>query len=102
VSPSLLFEIEPVENNAFRLAWHGECPLTIEDLDKNHKGSPKLDAAEKYLLDNLAGGPKEVNWLIENAKGICSKRTMDEVKRNLELKTIRKGRGKDHVVYWSL
>ena len=69
VSPSLLFEIDSFEST-FRLKWHGECPLTIEDLDKNRKGSPKLDAAEKYLLDNLADGPQEVNWLIENAKGI--------------------------------
>ena len=102
VSPSLLFEIEQAENDTFRLAWHGECPLTIEDLEKNPKGSPKLEAAEKYLLENLVDGPKEVNWLIQNATGICSKRTLDEVKRILDLKTIRKGRGKDHKVYWSL
>ena len=55
ISPSLLFEVAPVDNG-FRLDWHGECSLSIEDLERKHKGSPRLEAAEKFLLDKLASG----------------------------------------------
>jgi hypothetical protein len=64
LSPSLVFEVVPVETGAFRLEWHGETDLTSEDLDAKHKGSPKSNAAAKFLLDELVDGPKEVNWLI--------------------------------------
>jgi hypothetical protein len=102
LSPSLLFEVVPVGSNAFRLDWHGECDLTIEDLDGKGKGGPILEAAEKLLLEKLADGPKEVNWLVEQAKGVCSKRTLDEAKKSLEVKTVRKGKGRNHKVHWSL
>jgi hypothetical protein len=85
-----------------RLDWHGECNLTIEDLEKKHKGSPTLEAAERFLLEKLADGQREVNSLIKEARGICSKRTLDEAKRSLEIKTIREGKGHDHKVSWSL
>jgi archaellum biogenesis ATPase FlaH len=89
LSPSLMFELISVGNNTFRLDWR-ECQLTIEDLERKQKASPTLDAAERFLLDQLADGqPREANSLIEAAKGICSKRTLDEAKRSLGLKTIR-------------
>ena len=100
-SPSLLFEIVPTERS-IRLDCHGECRLTIADLEKAGSGHPKIDAAEKFLLDKLADGPKEVNWLIEAARGICSKRTLDEAKRSLDVETVREGKGKNHKVYWRL
>jgi hypothetical protein len=100
LSPSLLFEIMPWESS-IRLDWHGEC-MTIADVEKAGKGHPKLDAAEKFLLDHLGSGPKEVNWLIDAARGLCSKRTLDEAKRSLGLETIREGRGTNHKVYWTL
>lgn len=102
LSPSLLFEVIPADNGALRLEWHKECQLTIEDLEQKHKGSPKLEAAEKLLLDNLADGPKEVNWLLERAKGVCSKRTLDSAKHSLGIAIERKGNRKDHKIYWSL
>lgn len=102
LSPSLMFEVVPTDNGALRLEWHGECQFTIEDLERKHKGSPRLEAAERLLLDNLKGGPKEAKWLLERAKGVCSERTLNEAKRGLDIETERKGRGKDHKVYWSL
>ncbi len=102
LSPSLLFEVVPTDNGALRLDWKGECKLTIEDLDQKHKGSPRLEAAERFLLDNLAAGPKEFNWLLEKAKGVCSERTLQEAKKSLNVKTARKGKGRNHKVYWSL
>ena len=101
-SPNLLFEVASTDTGCFRLEWHGECSLTLEDLERKHKGSPRLEAAEKFLLDKLARGPREVNWLVEQAKGVCSKRTLDEAKRSLDIKTLREGNGQDHKVSWSL
>jgi histone H1/5 len=43
-----------------------------------------------------------VNWLVEHAQGTCSKRTLDEAKKNLGLATQRKGRRKDQIVSWAL
>jgi hypothetical protein len=40
--------------------------------------------------------------LVEQAKGVCSKRLLDEAKKSLSIKTIRKGKGRNHKVYWSL
>ncbi len=102
LAPSLLFEVVPVGNDACRLEWHGECSLTVDDLDRKGKGTPTLEAAEKFLLDKLAAGPQEINRLVEQAKGVCSKRMLDEAKKSLSIKTIRKGKGRNHKVYWSL
>jgi len=101
LSPSLMFEVVQ-EGATCRLEWRGETNLTIEDLERKQKGSPTLDAAEQFLMDKLTDGPKEVNSLVEQARGICSKRTLDEAKRNLGLITHREGKGQEHKVYWSL
>lgn len=102
LSPPLVFEVVPGESNGFRLEWHGECEFDIEDLKRKHKSSPRLEAAEKLLVEKLADGPRDVKSLLAEAKNICSKRTLDEAKKSLGLKTTREGRGKDHTVYWSL
>jgi DNA (cytosine-5)-methyltransferase 1 len=101
LSPSLMFEVMQ-QGSACRLEWHGETKLTIEDLEQKHKGSPALEAAEQFLLEKLKDGPREVNSLIEQAKGICSKRTLDEAKRELNVKTVRKGNKTNHKIYWCL
>lgn len=102
-SPSLVFEVvQGSGGKSFHLECKGETSLTVEDLEQKHKGSPTLDAAEQFLLDNLADGRKEVNWLLEQARGLCSKRTLDEAKRSLKIKTVREGKGHNHKVYWSL
>jgi archaellum biogenesis ATPase FlaH len=101
-SPSLQFEIEPADDNQFRLKWHGECQLTAADLEGSKDGRPKLEAAEMFLLKSLANGPKEAGQLLEQAKGICSKRTLDEAKKSLEVVTKRKGKGHGHKAYWAL
>ena len=100
-SPSLIFEVVE-QDDACRLDWRGETTLTVEDLEQKRKGSPTLEAAEQFLLNNLADGRKEVNWLVEQAKGLCSKRTLDDAKKSLKIKTIREGKGHNHKVYWSL
>jgi hypothetical protein len=102
ISPALMFEIVPTENGHLNIRWHGECQFTVEDLERKQRGSPKLAAAESFLLKELAKGKKEVNWLIEHSKGICSKRTLDAAKQSLKINTKRKGCGKDHTIYWSL
>jgi hypothetical protein len=102
LSPPLLFEVGTSESGAVQLAWHGECELTVEDLERKHRGSPKLEAAQRFLLDRLANAPQEVNALLEQARGAFSKRTLDEAKRLLGIKTVREGRGKEHKVFWSL
>ena len=103
LSPSLMFEVVPDDGGkTFHLEWHGKCDLTIADLEQKHKGSPTLEAAETFLMDKLADGPKEVVWLVEQARGLCSKRTLDEAKKSLGVKTIREGKGQNHKVYWSL
>jgi hypothetical protein len=102
LSPPLLFEVGTSESGAVQLAWHGECDFTVEDLERKHRGSPKLEAAQRFLLDRLANTPQEVNVLLEQARGAFSKRTLDEAKRLLGIKTVREGRGKEHKVFWSL
>lgn len=101
LSPGLAFEVVPTERS-LRLEWHGETALTAEDLEVKHKGSPALEWAERFLLENLAKGPQEVNWLIDQAQGHCSRRTLDTGKHNLDIQTVRKGKGKGHKVYWQL
>ena len=102
LSPALLFEVVTTDDGPFHLECRGETDLTIADLENTKGGGKKLEAAEAFLRQKLADGPKDVNWLIEQAKGICSKRTLDEAKRNLQLVTERKGKGKNHVVSWAL
>ncbi len=103
VSPNLLFEIVSVEEGHFRLEWHGPCQLTVDDLERKHRASPKSEAAEHFLLEKLAHGRKvEAAVLIDQAKNAFSKRTLDEAKKTLGVKTHRKGKGRNHEVYWSL
>ena len=102
LSPSIAFEIVATDNGTFRLEWHGECDYAIEDLIQTGKGSPKLDAAKSFLLNVLADGPKLHNEIIGKANGMCSKRTLDEAKRDLDIVTTRRGQGKAHKVYWEL
>jgi KaiC/GvpD/RAD55 family RecA-like ATPase len=101
LSPGLVFEVVPNDDNRFRLEWHGETDLTVADLEGSKDGRPKLEAAEKFLLEKLSDGPKDVNWLVKKASGTCSKRTLDEAKKNLQLVTKRTGKGKNHVVSWT-
>ena len=42
------------------------------------------------------------NSLVTDASCICSKRTLDEAKEDLSVKTNREGNGQDHEVLWSL
>lgn len=102
LSAALLFEIVPTDNGALMLDWHGECQLTVEDLERKHKGSPTLEAAEKFLLEKLADDRKEFTWLIGQARGLCSKRTLDQAKKNLNIKTVREGKVGKQQVFWSL
>jgi len=100
--PNLLIEVTSADNDSLKLEWLGETDLTVADLEKSSRGSPKLKAAEDFLFKKLADGPKKVNWLVEESKGQCSERTLHEAKKNLEVKTIRKGKGKNHKVFWQL
>ena len=102
LSPSLLFEVVSAEDGQFRLECRGETDLTVADLEGSKGGVTKLAAAEAFLRQKLADGPKPATDLIEQAKGTCSKRTLDEAKKNLGLVTQRKGKGKNHVVSWTL
>jgi hypothetical protein len=101
LSPSLLFEVVSTDDGQFRLECRGESKLTIADLESS-KGAPKLEAATKFLLEKLADGPKEFNWIVEQSKGLCSLRTLHEAKANLGLVTDRKGRRKDQITSWAL
>ena len=66
-SPALLFEVVSTDDGQFRLECRGPTDVTIADLEKS-KGAPKLEAAEAFLKQKLADGPKEVNWLVEQVK----------------------------------
>ena len=102
LSPSLMFEVVPDgSGGSFRLEWHGPCSLTVEDLEKKRKGSPKLEAGGEVPARQLADGPRGRS-AVEQARGVCSKRTLDEAKRSLGIRTVREGNGKDHKVLWSL
>ena len=102
LSPSLTFEVVSTDNGAFRLDWHGECDYTAEELGRADRGKPKLEAAMALLLRLLKDGPMNVNTILAEAKGVCSKRTLDEAKKELGVITERKGSGKGHKVYWAL
>ena len=99
-APALLFEVVSADDGQFRLECRGETNLTVADLEGSKDGRPKLEAAKTFLQEKLADGPKDVNWLIKN--GPCSKRTLDEAKKSLELVTKREGKGKHHIVSWAL
>ena len=90
-SPPLMFEVRSVGEHSFRLEWHGKCEFTAATLESKRKGSPTLEALRRdFCWRKLADGPKLVKWLIEEAKGFCSERTLNEAKKNLEIKTVRK------------
>ena len=104
LSAALLFEVVSNDDGQFRLECRGDTDLTIADLEGSKGGGSKLAAAEKFLLEKLADGPKDVNWLVEQVKQAkdISKRTLDEAKKNLGIDTDRKGRRKDQIVSWVL
>jgi hypothetical protein len=102
LAPSVAFEIVQAEDNQFRLEWHGEVPLTVEDFEGKRASHSKLETAERFLLEELADGDQEVNSLLERSTGLFSKRTLDEAKKSLGVTTRRKGKGGGHRVYWSL
>ena len=102
LSPALLFEVATTEDGQFRLECRGETDLTVADLEGSKGGRPKLEAAESFLLKALSDGPKEAKWIVEQARCICSKRTLDEAKKSLGVITKREGKGKGHKAFWAI
>jgi hypothetical protein len=102
LAPNLLFEIVPADCNQFRLECRGETPLSLAELEGGRPAGSKLAAAQQFLLTHLADGEKEANWLFDQARDICSQRTLNEAKRSLGVVTLRRNRGRSHRVYWSL
>lgn len=101
LSPTLVFEVA-CDSGAVQLRWHGETALSTQDLQRGGAGRPKLEAAERFLFEKLADGPHEVGWLLQQSRGLFSKRTLDAAKRSLEIETRRRGQGTAHRVSWSL
>ena len=102
LSPALLFEVVSADDGQFRLECRGETDLTDRRPGKHQGRRKKLAAAEAFLRQKLADGPKHAKMACRAGQGHCSKRTLDEAKKNLEIDTPRKGKGKGHVVSWAL
>lgn len=81
--------------------WLGPVDVDVEELLKPRKAAPKKTlAAEVFLANALAGGPRPAAWLFEHAP--CSARTLKSAKKALGIETSREGFGGDGGWYWSL
>lgn len=80
-------------------SWIGKCDISVDDLLCGIQKDTKTQSAETLLLEILANGEKSQSEVLEkiNQAGI-SKRLVDEVKKNLNIKSIKKG----DKWYWKL
>lgn len=86
--------------------WAGVSPLTAEELAEEAGDQGEQDAradARAYLLDALKGGPKPAEDLVTGAErtGI-SRGTLRRAKRDLHIRSIKKGKRAEAVWLWIL
>ncbi len=101
---SLAYHLEPAGKVA-RVEWEPEpCDLTAQDiLWQPSRNSPRADAAEAWLRDQLSKHPVEAEVLYKAAeKTGHSKATLRRVKKKLGVATYLEGFGKDGVWMWQL
>ena len=92
---SVAFELS--EENGFK--WLGYYDITVDDLLMGGVRENKSQTAEKMLKDILKDGEVEQKEILERATSIgISKRTLDEVKKGLSIKSKRIG----NAWYWKL
>ncbi len=92
---SISFQLN--KDTGFR--WIGKCDISVDDLLCGIQKDNKSQVAESLLLDILDSGKKPQSEILEQTKqaGI-SKRLVDEVKKNLKIKSIKQG----DKWYWEL
>jgi hypothetical protein len=98
-SPSLLFEA----GNDGRIAWHGECDCTADELSATPKNErPAMEIAKDILLEALAHGEVEATHIEHVAAGRVSLRTLERAKQELGIVSRREGFGPGSKVFWAL
>jgi archaellum biogenesis ATPase FlaH len=105
--PSLAFEIEAHASGQPVMSWLGIHPLSATDLlratGKSLRPAPAHDRAEGFLVDLLAGGPKTSGevWTAAQEESV-SQRTIERVKKELDIRTARLMVDKKQICYWYL
>jgi hypothetical protein len=106
--PSLTYKLtSDLLRNVGRIEWTGTTDLTVEQLlapPRREREAPARSAAENFILDALAGGPRLVSEIEPQAERFgITKRTLKRARQHLETVDVyREGFGADQAVWWRL
>ena len=79
--------------------WIGNYDISTDELLDGMKRKSDKDRAKNYILETLANGFLDANTIYKNAyEQDISKRTLDQAKSELNVKSFKKGR----TWYWKL
>jgi archaellum biogenesis ATPase FlaH len=99
---SLAPEGEPIAfelNKETGFKWLGHYDISLDELLSGIGNKSKTEQAENLLLELLENEPKRQSFLLNKANAIgISKRTLDEAKKNLEIKSFKDGEN----WYWKI
>jgi len=104
LTQSLLFEPVSNGNGVVRVEWRGQSGYVAEDLlAPSRSGGGKLDEAKSLLLELLRDRAVRLEEIkLAATEKSISFRTVERVKSELEIESLRRGFGKGGVVYWAL
>src|SRR5206468_1447790 len=104
--PSLAYSVTDTGAAVPNLEWHGESSLTAKELLGGGAAAPPLpprDRAREFLLDFLADGAQTSRAVWEAAvQAGLADRTINRVKRELEIRSLRVYENRVPISYWLL
>lgn len=90
---SLAPEGDPIAfelNKETGFKWLGYYDISLDDLLSGVGNKSKTQQAENLLLELLEGSPKKQSFILNKATALgISKRTLDEAKKNLDIKSVK-------------
>ena len=99
---SLAPEGDPIAfelNKETGFKWLGHYDISLDDLLSGVGNKSKTQQAESLLLELLEGSPKKQSFILNKATALgISKRTLDEAKKNLDVKSVKE----NGYWYWKL
>jgi hypothetical protein len=101
---SLAFTVQSGADGGPVLTWLGPTDLTADTLLADVRAQVKpRDAAREFLLEFLHEGPRTSREIWEQGKSEgLTLRTLQRVRENLEIRTIRVRENDRSITYWAL